>query len=217
MYQSTNIQRLYRKYGPHLVLPDATHKICKYSLPLYFLVVQTNVNFQIAAIIVLEDETGKLLTKALQIIKEWNPDVTPKYAMVDFDSGEILSLETIFPSILIFLCDFHQEQSCHRWVNKRSDQVFMIVDDVKKRLRRIVNSRTVEECKKAIDDFRFWEFFRGQLANYFNKTWYPELARWCLAFRPDDLFRCNTNNGTERLNESLKYSKLDGYKKLLTK
>ena len=107
VYQSTNMQRLYRKYGPHLVLLDATHKVCKYSLPLFFLMVQTNVNIQIAVIIVLEVETGKLLTKALQIIKEWNPAVTPKYAMADFDSGEILSLETIFPSILVFLCDFH--------------------------------------------------------------------------------------------------------------
>ena len=34
VYQSTNLQRLYGKYGPHLVLPDATHNICKYSLPL---------------------------------------------------------------------------------------------------------------------------------------------------------------------------------------
>ena len=177
VYQPTNMQRLYRKYGPHLVLLDATHKVCKYSLSLFFLVVQTNVNFQIAAIIVLADETSKLLTKALHIIKEWNPDVTPKYAMVDFDSGEILSLETVYPSILIFLCDFHREQSWHRWVNKRNSHVFMIADDVKKRLRRIANSRTVEECKKAVHDFRSWEFFRGQLVNYFNKTWYPELER----------------------------------------
>ena len=33
-----------------------------------------------------------------------------------------------------------------------------------------------------------------------------------MAYRPDDLFRCNTNDGTERLNESLKYTEFDGYK-----
>ena len=89
VYQSKHMQRLYQLYGKHLVLLDATHKVCKYSLPLFFLVVQTNVNFQIAAIIVIDDETSELVTKALGIIKEWNPDVSPKYAMVDFDSGEI--------------------------------------------------------------------------------------------------------------------------------
>ena len=72
VYQSSNMQRLYRKYGNHLVLLDATHKICKYALPLFFLVVQTNVNFQLAAIIVLEDESSSLIIKALEIIKKWN-------------------------------------------------------------------------------------------------------------------------------------------------
>ena len=40
VYQSANMQRLYRKYAPHLVLLDATYKVCKYSLPLFLLVVQ---------------------------------------------------------------------------------------------------------------------------------------------------------------------------------
>ena len=34
---------------------------CKYSLPLFFLVVQTNVNFQLAFVIVIEDESSDLL------------------------------------------------------------------------------------------------------------------------------------------------------------
>ena len=43
-------------------------------------------------------------------------------------------------------------------------------------------------------------------------TWYPELSRWCLAFRPNDLMMCNTNNGTERLNRDLKHDDLIGFK-----
>ena len=30
--------------------------------------------------------------------------------MVDFDSGEVLSVEIIFPGIQVFLCVFHREQ-----------------------------------------------------------------------------------------------------------
>ena len=33
-----------------------------------------------------------------------------------------------------------------------------------------------------------------------------------MEYRPDDLILCNTNNGTERLNEDLKYDELDVYK-----
>ena len=158
---------------------------------------QTSVNFQIAAVIVIEDESSQLLMQALRIIIEWNPDVIPKYAMVNFDEGEILSLETLFPGILVFLCDFRQ-----RWVVKQSNNVSMIADDAKCRLRCIANSLSIDECNKAVNDFRSWEHYRGQLVGYFEKTWYPEIKRWCLAYRPDDLFQCNTNNGTEHLNES---------------
>ena len=35
------------------------------------------------------------------------------------------------------------------------------------------------------------------------------MKRWVLAYRPDDLIMCNTNNGTERINEELKYEDLN--------
>ena len=47
VYQSNSMKRLYQRYGKHLVLLDATYKTAKYALPLYFLVVQTNVNYQV--------------------------------------------------------------------------------------------------------------------------------------------------------------------------
>ena len=35
-------------------------------------------------------------------------------------------------------------------------------------------------------------------------TWEPEIKRWYLLYRPDDIYKMhNTNNGTEGLNESL--------------
>ena len=40
-------------------------------------------------------------------------------------------------------------------------------------------------------------------------TWLPEIESWVLAYRPNDLIMCNTNNGTERISEKLKYEDLD--------
>ena len=65
VYQSKDIRRLYQQYGKHLVLLYAT----KYSFKLHFLVVQTNVNCQVAAAIVIQEETTCMLSKTLQIIK----------------------------------------------------------------------------------------------------------------------------------------------------
>ena len=47
---------------------------------------------------------------------------------------------------------------------------------------------------------------------YFTGTWFPELQRWCLLHRPNDLMSCNTNNGTERINGDLKHNELDLYR-----
>ena len=38
---------LYRRYGRNLIFLDATYKTTKYVLPLYFIVIQTNVNHQV--------------------------------------------------------------------------------------------------------------------------------------------------------------------------
>ena len=49
VYQNCKMHRLYRRYGRNLILLDATDKTTKYALPLYFMVVQTNVNYQFVA------------------------------------------------------------------------------------------------------------------------------------------------------------------------
>ena len=47
VYQSPNMQRLYRRYGRSLIMLDATYSTTKYALPLVFMVVKTNVNYQV--------------------------------------------------------------------------------------------------------------------------------------------------------------------------
>ena len=41
------MKRLYQRYASHLLLLDAIYKTTKYALPLYFLVVKANVNWQV--------------------------------------------------------------------------------------------------------------------------------------------------------------------------
>ena len=141
-------------------------------------------------VIVVEDESADLLMRALNTIKDWNPDVNPKYGMIDFDTGEILSLESVFPSIQVFLCDFHREQSWTRWVNFQKHGVSNIAADVLCRFRRIANAFSTEEFNLALESLRNWEQYH-KVKEYFEKTWEPEIERWCILFRPNDLFRCN--------------------------
>ena len=69
VYLSNEMQSLYRRYSPTLLLLDATYQTTKHSLPFYFMVVQTNVNYQVAAVIVCQEETTEMITKALSQIQ----------------------------------------------------------------------------------------------------------------------------------------------------
>ena len=68
-YQDKEMKRLYKRYGKNLVLLDATYKTSKYSVPLFFLVVQGNVNYQVAAVFVCQEESTEMITDALTKIK----------------------------------------------------------------------------------------------------------------------------------------------------
>ena len=57
------MKRLHRRYGGNLVWLDATYKTCKYSLLLFFLDIQTNVNYQVAAVFVTQEETFEMLSQ----------------------------------------------------------------------------------------------------------------------------------------------------------
>jgi len=97
VYQSAEMKRLYRRYGNLLVVLDAVYRADRYPLPLFFLLVRTNVNYQVAAVIVLQQETQQSLVSALRVIQSWNPDVYPRFALVDFSEEEVAALAEAFP------------------------------------------------------------------------------------------------------------------------
>ena len=61
-----------------------------------------------------EDEIS--ISEALGILREWNPDWSPKYFMVDFSVAEIGAIETCFPGVVAYICDFHRQQAIQHWV-----------------------------------------------------------------------------------------------------
>lgn len=105
------MRQKFHRYDKQLIFSDTTYKTTKYTLPLFFLVIKTNINFQLYTVIVLQEELIDMMTRALSVVKIWNPEVAPKYALVDFDEREILSLEIICPDIQVYLCDFHRGQA----------------------------------------------------------------------------------------------------------
>ena len=70
-------KRMLKRYGNSICLLDGTYKTTKFSLPLYFVVVKTNVNYQVAVSFAVQDETTAAITEVLRIIKGWTPEWDP--------------------------------------------------------------------------------------------------------------------------------------------
>lgn len=97
VYQNKWQKDLLHKYGNEILLLDATYKTTRYALPLFFLTVPTNLDYQIVATFVIENESTESITEALNVIKSWNPTLKPLYCMTDYCNQEINSLEDVFP------------------------------------------------------------------------------------------------------------------------
>ena len=89
---------LIKRHGNKMVLLDATYKTTRYALLLFFMVLKTNVDYQIVASFVIKNETYEAILEAVVVIKSWNPEFDPKYAMTDYCHEEIRALENNFPS-----------------------------------------------------------------------------------------------------------------------
>ena len=97
VHQTAWQKRLLRLYGNDICLLDATYKTTRYALPLFFLAVKTNVDYQVVRSYVTEDETVCSIKEALEVVREWNPDWSPHLFMTDNCSQEIQAIENLFP------------------------------------------------------------------------------------------------------------------------
>lgn len=75
----------------------ATYKETQYALTLFFHIVETNLDQQVVATFLIEEETKENIIAALAIIKEWNLDSELLYAMVGCNTEEINALKTLYP------------------------------------------------------------------------------------------------------------------------
>ena len=68
IHQTKWQQRLLNRYGNELSLLDTTYHTTKYALPLFFLVVRSNVDYQVVGGFVLQSEASTNIEKALKVI-----------------------------------------------------------------------------------------------------------------------------------------------------
>ena len=81
MFTKTDGREGYFLLWKGLDLLDATYWTIRYALPLFFMVVKRNIDYQIVAVFVADYKTEDIIQEVLLIIKSWNKDVSPMHEM----------------------------------------------------------------------------------------------------------------------------------------
>lgn len=106
VHQAAWQRELLSLYGNELCLLDATYRTSQYALPVFFLVVPTNVKYMVVATFITESEDTASIAAALRIIREWNPNWKPRHFMTDFSESEISAIESTFKGISLIYIDY---------------------------------------------------------------------------------------------------------------
>jgi len=77
-----------------------TYKTTRYSIPIFFVVVKTNCDYQVVGSFAVQDESTSTITEALQKLKEWNENWNPVMFMTDNCEEEISAIENVFRGII---------------------------------------------------------------------------------------------------------------------
>eukprot|EP00112_Aurelia_sp_Birch-Aquarium-sp1_P016616 Seg3784.2 transcript_id=Seg3784.2/GoldUCD/mRNA.D3Y31 product="hypothetical protein" protein_id=Seg3784.2/GoldUCD/D3Y31 len=182
VHQTVFQQHLLRRYGNTACFLDATYKTTKYVLPLFFLAVKTNVDYQVVASFVVQDERKTSIQEALAIVKEWKPTTF----MTDFDEQEIGAIEETFQGCKVIICDFHREQAWDRWLSKSTNNVRPHKEAILAHLRKFAKAESIEEFEMAEETLKASEFWNAnydsKLREWFENTWLEEKERWVWAF-----------------------------------
>ena len=96
VHQSANQKRILEKHWNEIYLLDATYETTKYSIPLFFLAVKTNVDYQIAGSFAVQGETTDAILEAVTILKSSNNKWKPLAFMIDNCNEEISAIEEHF-------------------------------------------------------------------------------------------------------------------------
>ena len=160
----------------NLVLMDATYKTCKLAIPLFFLVVKTNVNYCVIGDFIIQTDDTESIREALkELSQHWEKHgVMVNAWMVDKQPAEQAALKTVFPDSEIYLCDFHNLQAWGRRFKMSKFGLSSHREEGMAVMRSVADLCTQEEFEhnlRALKSSHVWNKSRSTLPAYFEKEW----------------------------------------------
>ena len=157
---------------------DATYKTCKFALPLFFLVVKTNVGYSVIAKFIIQHEDTSSIAEALGLLKEtWDREgIKVGNFMIDCQQSEENAIRGVFPESCVYLCGFHRLQAWLRWLVNTKNGVSGHKDQILNLLHNIAEATTEEKYTGAL--LRLQKSYvwskHAKLRNYYTQQWAPK-------------------------------------------
>ena len=157
---------------------DMTYKTCKLALPLFFLVVKTNVGYSVIAKFVIQHEDTKSIAEALGILKErWDREgIQVANFMIDYQQSEENAIQGMFLESCVYFCGFHRLQAWLQWLVNTKNRVSGHKDQVLGLLRNIAEATTEDKYTTALlrlQKSHIWSK-HAKLRNYYTQQWAPK-------------------------------------------
>jgi hypothetical protein len=144
--------------------------------------VNTNVGYKVVAEFMCQHEDEISISEALGILRRWNQDWSPKYFMVDFSAAEIGAIETCFPGVVAYICDFHRQQAIQRWARAAKNGLDQYEREfLQSAMTRIGRAPTETQYNDELSKLRQSTLYKTKenVRDYVEKTWIPCHFRWC--------------------------------------
>lgn len=179
MIQTRWQEKMYRKFGNHIVGIDATHNTTVYrNLNLTTLMVRDDWGHGIPVAWMLASKgTEETITYFLQLIFVRNPSVHPRNVMSDRDHAQINSCVKVWVSAAVFLCWWHV---LHAWQKHLRTSDHPELWKLLKAWVRVPSSAEFNELWGKIKQLAPEAFL-----NYLEVTWLPEryVKMWSNVYR----------------------------------
>ena len=144
---------------------DATYKTCKLALPLFFLVVRTNVGYSVVAEFIIQHENKTSITEALMILhKRWDKcDIEVGNFMIDCQQSEEKAIRAVFPDSFVYLCAFLRLQAWLQWLVNTKNGVSNYQTYCLALLRAVGDAKMEDGYTKALMALQKSHVCRGSL------------------------------------------------------
>ncbi|XP_076028661.1 uncharacterized protein LOC143017738 isoform X2 [Oratosquilla oratoria] len=192
---------LLMRYGNHMCFLDAVHRTIKYTLPIYFVIVKTNVDYQIVGSFIVQEENKNSIISALEVIRDWMElSWNPKYFIVDKNASEEAALSEVFPDTKIFISELHREQAWEQWISKPSNGISKCFQ-VLQHMRSVAQATTETDLEHALEELKCtddWKY-NELLQQWFQDVWLSSIEKWARVFQDQDFFvHLKANNGLSK-------------------